>query len=146
MIEIEKCENLNKQFSHNYFPFPDNSSKKLLHSLPTLIASNHPNHIFHTAVKLFFNNKAIFFFFFFFKKSANFDSSFINDIFFLSFCQLGQSNSLVTWGCFPNRSAGTTKLMHAWDLLLKYYEMKVCCKFSLLSFKFFSCLLPVNVM
>lgn len=38
--------------------------------------------------------------------------------------ELGQSNSLVTWGCFPNRSAGTTKLMHAWDLLLKYYEMK----------------------
>ncbi|CAI9733691.1 Hypothetical predicted protein [Octopus vulgaris] len=48
----------------------------------------------------------------------------IRDLMQHGLVELGQSNSLVTWGCFPNRSSGTTKLMHAWDLLLKFYEMK----------------------
>lgn len=38
--------------------------------------------------------------------------------------EIGQSSSLVPWGCFPSRSAAVTREMHAWDLLLKYYEMK----------------------
>lgn len=40
--------------------------------------------------------------------------------------KIGQSQNLVLWGaCFPARSrAAQTKMMHAWDLLLKYYEMK----------------------
>lgn len=48
----------------------------------------------------------------------------IRDLMQHGLVELGQSNSLVTWGCFPNRAAGATKLMHAWDLLLKFYEMK----------------------
>ncbi|KAL4225000.1 RUN domain containing 1 [Mactra antiquata] len=38
--------------------------------------------------------------------------------------EIGQSTNLVPWGCFPARSAAITKEMHAWDLLLKYYEIK----------------------
>lgn len=39
--------------------------------------------------------------------------------------QIGQSTSVVPFGCLPSRSAAITKTMHAWDLMLKYYEMKV---------------------
>ncbi|XP_074660272.1 RUN domain-containing protein 1-like [Tubulanus polymorphus] len=40
--------------------------------------------------------------------------------------EVGQSTSLVPWGCIPSRSASraSQKMMHAWDLLMKYYEMK----------------------
>ncbi|KAK7071162.1 RUN [Halocaridina rubra] len=38
---------------------------------------------------------------------------------------VGQSQSLVPFlSCFPQRSQKATKLMHAWDLILKYYHMK----------------------
>lgn len=38
---------------------------------------------------------------------------------------VGQSTSLVPiMGCFSTRSSSAVKLMHAWDLLLKYYEIK----------------------
>ena len=29
------------------------------------------------------------------------------------------------FGCLPNRSKKPVKMMHAWDLVLKFYEMKV---------------------
>ena len=32
---------------------------------------------------------------------------------------------MVPFGCFPNRSGDITRMMHAWDLLAKFYEMKV---------------------
>lgn len=39
--------------------------------------------------------------------------------------EVGQSTSLVPFGCFPSRSARQpAKMMHAWDLFIKYYEMK----------------------
>ncbi|XP_059142170.1 RUN domain-containing protein 1-like [Physella acuta] len=38
--------------------------------------------------------------------------------------EVGQSTSLVPFGCFPSRSAQMTRMLHAWDLFLKYYEMK----------------------
>lgn len=38
--------------------------------------------------------------------------------------EVGQSSSLVPFGCFPNRSAQATRMLHAWDLFLKFYEMK----------------------
>lgn len=38
--------------------------------------------------------------------------------------EIGQSKSLVPFGCLPNRSAAITQSLHAWDLLLKFYEMK----------------------
>lgn len=38
--------------------------------------------------------------------------------------EVGQSTSLVPFGCFPSRSRQPTKMMHAWDLFRKYYEMK----------------------
>ncbi|KAL5007222.1 hypothetical protein ScPMuIL_016028 [Solemya velum] len=38
--------------------------------------------------------------------------------------EVGQSTSVVPWGCLPNRSANIPIMMHAWDLLTKYYEMK----------------------
>ncbi|KFM73221.1 RUN domain-containing protein 1, partial [Stegodyphus mimosarum] len=37
---------------------------------------------------------------------------------------IGQSNSLVPFGCFAVQSSSATKMMHAWDLILKYYELK----------------------
>ncbi|XP_047489847.1 RUN domain-containing protein 1-like isoform X3 [Penaeus chinensis] len=38
---------------------------------------------------------------------------------------VGQSQSLVPFlSCFPQRSHRPTKLMHAWDLILKYYQLK----------------------
>ncbi|KAF8782351.1 RUN domain-containing protein 1 [Argiope bruennichi] len=36
---------------------------------------------------------------------------------------IGQSTSLVPFGCFAVQSS-TPKMMHAWDLILKYYELK----------------------
>ncbi|KAK2174216.1 hypothetical protein NP493_817g01013 [Ridgeia piscesae] len=38
--------------------------------------------------------------------------------------EVGQSSSLVPFGCLPNRSKKPMKMMHAWDLVLKFYEMK----------------------
>ncbi|XP_066583721.1 RUN domain-containing protein 1 isoform X1 [Prorops nasuta] len=36
-----------------------------------------------------------------------------------------RTNSLVPFvGCFPQRTPTTTNLMHAWELILKYYEIK----------------------
>ncbi|XP_054707861.1 RUN domain-containing protein 1-like [Uloborus diversus] len=37
---------------------------------------------------------------------------------------IGQSTSLVPFGCFAVHSSESTKMMHAWDLILKYYELK----------------------
>ncbi|XP_064599758.1 RUN domain-containing protein 1-like [Liolophura sinensis] len=48
----------------------------------------------------------------------------IKDLMQHGLMEIGQSNTLVPFGCFPSRSAKTTKMMHAWDLLLKYYDMK----------------------
>lgn len=40
--------------------------------------------------------------------------------------QVGQSQSLVPFGCLPSRNASNLpQMMHAWDLFLKYYETKV---------------------
>lgn len=45
-------------------------------------------------------------------------------LFFIPF-QIGQSVSLVPFiGCFPQRSQSSGKMMHAWELILKYYELK----------------------
>lgn len=42
--------------------------------------------------------------------------------------EVGQSTSLLPFGCFPNRrrreETTQTKMMHAWDIFLKYYDMK----------------------
>ncbi|KAK7099030.1 RUN domain-containing protein 1-like [Littorina saxatilis] len=38
--------------------------------------------------------------------------------------EMGQSTSMVPLGCFPTRSGDVTRMMHAWDLLAKFYEMK----------------------
>lgn len=38
--------------------------------------------------------------------------------------EMGQSSSMVPFGCFPSRSADLTRMMHAWDLLVKFYDMK----------------------
>ncbi|XP_075527538.1 RUN domain-containing protein 1 [Dermacentor variabilis] len=38
--------------------------------------------------------------------------------------EIGQSSSLVPLGCFTLRSASAPSLLHAWDLILKYYEIK----------------------
>ncbi|CAD5119154.1 DgyrCDS7792 [Dimorphilus gyrociliatus] len=38
--------------------------------------------------------------------------------------EIGQSSSLMVFGCLSTRSKKQTKMMHAWDLFLKYYEMK----------------------
>lgn len=38
--------------------------------------------------------------------------------------EFGQSRSLVPWGCLPSRSSAVSQEMHAWDLLLKFYDMK----------------------
>ncbi|XP_031850172.1 RUN domain-containing protein 1 [Nomia melanderi] len=36
-----------------------------------------------------------------------------------------RANSVVPFvGCFPQRTTSTTNLMHAWELILKYYEIK----------------------
>lgn len=38
---------------------------------------------------------------------------------------MGQSVSVVPFmGCFPQRSHSTGKMMHAWELVMKYYELK----------------------
>lgn len=39
--------------------------------------------------------------------------------------EVGQSQSLVPFGCLPNRNVSKSpQMMHAWDLFLKYYETK----------------------
>lgn len=48
----------------------------------------------------------------------------IRDLIQHGLVELGQSRSLVPWGCLPSRSAAVTQEMHAWDLLLKFYDMK----------------------
>ena len=40
--------------------------------------------------------------------------------------QVEQGQSLVPFGCLPSRNvAKAPHMMHAWDLFLKYYELKV---------------------
>ncbi|XP_052801154.1 RUN domain-containing protein 1-like [Mya arenaria] len=48
----------------------------------------------------------------------------IRDLFQHGLVEMSQNRTLVPWGCLPSRSAAITREMHAWDLLLKYYEMK----------------------
>ncbi|XP_050408880.1 RUN domain-containing protein 1 [Patella vulgata] len=48
----------------------------------------------------------------------------IKDLMEHGLMEVGQSRSVVPFGCFPSRSAAVTRSLHAWDLLLKYYEMK----------------------
>ena len=36
------------------------------------------------------------------------------------------SSSLFSWGCFSTRSHQVAQSIHAWDVILKYYELKVC--------------------
>ncbi|XP_033753271.1 RUN domain-containing protein 1-like isoform X2 [Pecten maximus] len=48
----------------------------------------------------------------------------IRDLMQHGLMEIGQSTSVVPFGCIPNRSAAVTKQMHAWDLLLRFYEMK----------------------
>lgn len=48
----------------------------------------------------------------------------IRDLIQHGLVELGQSRSLVPWGCLPSRSSGIIQEMHAWDLLLKFYDMK----------------------
>nr|XP_022338513.1 RUN domain-containing protein 1-like isoform X1 [Crassostrea virginica]XP_022338519.1 RUN domain-containing protein 1-like isoform X1 [Crassostrea virginica]XP_022338529.1 RUN domain-containing protein 1-like isoform X1 [Crassostrea virginica] len=48
----------------------------------------------------------------------------IRDLMQHGLMEIGQSKSLVPFGCLPNRSAAIVQSLHAWDLLLKFYEMK----------------------
>ncbi|XP_061181320.1 RUN domain-containing protein 1-like [Saccostrea echinata] len=48
----------------------------------------------------------------------------IRDLMQHGLMEVGQSKSLVPFGCIPNRSAAITHSLHAWDLLLKFYDMK----------------------
>ncbi|KAK7491489.1 hypothetical protein BaRGS_00017318 [Batillaria attramentaria] len=48
----------------------------------------------------------------------------IRDLMQHGLMEMGQSSSLVPFGCFPSRSAEVTRMMHAWDLLVKFYDMK----------------------
>ncbi|XP_067654664.1 RUN domain-containing protein 1-like isoform X1 [Haliotis asinina] len=48
----------------------------------------------------------------------------IRDLMQHGLMEIGQSSSVVPLGCFSGKSQRTTKTLHAWDLLLKYYEMK----------------------
>lgn len=48
----------------------------------------------------------------------------IRDLMEHGLMEVGQSSSVVPFGCFPSRSAQITKQMHAWDLLIKFYDMK----------------------
>lgn len=51
-------------------------------------------------------------------------SSALRDLLQHGLMEVGQSTSLVTFGCLAARSNRNAKMMHAWDLFLKYYEMK----------------------
>ncbi|ESO97682.1 hypothetical protein LOTGIDRAFT_104100, partial [Lottia gigantea] len=48
----------------------------------------------------------------------------IKDLMEHGLMEVGQSSSIVPFGCFPSRSATITRALHGWDLLLKFYEMK----------------------
>lgn len=48
----------------------------------------------------------------------------IRDLMEHGLMSIGQSTSLVPLGCFAVHSASATKMMHAWDLVLKYYDLK----------------------
>jgi len=48
----------------------------------------------------------------------------IRDLIEHGLMEMGQSRSLVPFGCLPSRSASAHSMMHAWDLFLKFYEMK----------------------
>ena len=39
--------------------------------------------------------------------------------------EVNRGTSLVPFGCFVVRSKETQNQMHVWDLIMKYYEMKV---------------------
>lgn len=48
----------------------------------------------------------------------------IRDLMQHGLMEMGQSSSVVPFGCFPSRSADITRMMHSWDLLVKFYDMK----------------------
>ncbi|XP_076450418.1 RUN domain-containing protein 1-like [Babylonia areolata] len=48
----------------------------------------------------------------------------IRDLMQHGLMEMGQSTSMVPLGCFPSRSADITRMMHSWDLLVKFYDMK----------------------
>lgn len=48
----------------------------------------------------------------------------IRDLMEHGLMEMGPSSGLVPFGCFPSRSAQMTRMLHAWDLFLKFYEMK----------------------
>ncbi|XP_064634006.1 RUN domain-containing protein 1-like isoform X4 [Lineus longissimus] len=48
----------------------------------------------------------------------------LRDLIHHGLMEMGQSTGLVPWGCLPKRSAKAQKMMHAWDLFMKYYELK----------------------
>lgn len=48
----------------------------------------------------------------------------IRDLIEHGLMEIGQSTSVVPFGCFPSRSAQLAKPMHAWDLLIKFYDTK----------------------
>jgi hypothetical protein len=42
----------------------------------------------------------------------------------------GMSPSILNWGCFSTRSQLVPRPMHAWDVIVKYYELKVRLTFN----------------
>jgi hypothetical protein len=42
----------------------------------------------------------------------------------------GMSPSILNWGCFSTRSQLIPRPMHAWDVIVKYYELKVRLTFN----------------
>ncbi|KAL8618751.1 hypothetical protein ACOMHN_015161 [Nucella lapillus] len=48
----------------------------------------------------------------------------IRDLMQHGLMEMGQSTGVVPWGCFPSRSADISRMMHSWDLLVKFYDMK----------------------
>lgn len=48
----------------------------------------------------------------------------IRDLMQHGLMEVNQNTSLVPFGCLPSRSAHAVRMMHAWDLLVKFYEMK----------------------
>ena len=50
--------------------------------------------------------------------------------------EVNRASSLVPFGCFVVRSKETQIQMHVWELIMKYYEMKVQYKLYFKLFKF----------
>lgn len=51
-------------------------------------------------------------------------SAAIRDLMQHGLMPVGQSSSLVPLGCFFTHSSSITKMMHAWDLIIEYYDLK----------------------